>query len=142
MRAAEALKKLIAENIGIFSEKNVFTGTVDLSRLDSIQNVCVIIPESEQITDSDIGGGYETEITFTVSMIFRGGKHPELVERMENTAAEMSRLVLSDYTLGENVTDIAPGKTKYFYDCGAVERQATGLDMELTITETRERFIP
>lgn len=142
MKAAESLKNLIAENIGIFTEKNVFTGSVDLSRTDNIANVCVIIPESEQITDSDIGGGYEVEISFTVSMIFRNGKHFELVERMERTAEEFSRLVLSDYTLGGNVTDIIPGKTKFFYDCGAVEQQATGLDIELTITETREKFIP
>lgn len=137
MECAENLRKFIIENFDGFTEQNVLTGSIDISRYEA-KNLCLVIPEHTDITDTDIGGGFERETSFTVSFLFRGGKHTELVERMEQTAETLQKRILGDYSLGQNVTDITPGSIKYFYDCGTVERQATGLEIELTITETRE----
>lgn len=136
MECAEKMKEMIAESVAIPKE-NILIGSVDVSRHEA-KTLCVIIPETAEITDTDIGGGYEQATAFTVSFLFRGGKHPELVKKMEETADIFQKAVLSGYSLGRNVTDIEPGKTRFFYDCGTVERQATGLDIELTITETKE----
>ena len=57
---------------------------------------------------------------------------------MEETAEKFQREILGDYSIGTNVTDIEPGEITYFYDCGTVEKQATGLEIELTITETKD----
>lgn len=137
MECAEKLKELIAEKLPAVSEENILIGSVDVSRHEA-KNICVIIPETTEITDTDIGGGYEQATALTVSFLFRGGKHTELVKRMEETADTFQKAILEGYSLGRNVTDIEPGKTRFFYDCGTVERQATGLDIELTITETKE----
>lgn len=137
MRSAENLCRFITENFDGFTEQNVLSGSIDLSRYEA-KNLCLVIPEETEITDTDIGGGFERETKFTVSFLFRGGKHQELVQRMEQTAETFQKRILGDYSLGQNVTDIAPGRIKYFYDCGTVEKQATGLEIELTITETAE----
>lgn len=137
MKSAKALKNLILENFKIFTEKNVTIGSVDPSRYDGNTNYCVIIPETSEIVETDLES-FSTETKFTVSMLFRGAKHSELVERMEEVATQFQNLLFTDYSLSENVTDITPGQIKYFYDCGTVEKQATGLDIELTIKESRE----
>lgn len=137
MEIAENLKKLILENFKFFNSKNVVTGSVDPSRYDENTNYCVIIPETTEITENNLDG-YDTETRFTISMLFRGAKHSELVSRMEDTAEAFQKLLFTEYSLGETVTDITPGQIKYFYDCGTVEKQATGLDIELTIKENKE----
>lgn len=136
MECAEKLRELILSEFSIFSAKNVAIGSIDTSRYDGNVNYCVIIPETSEIAETDLEG-FSTETKFTVSMLFRGAKHSELVERMERTASRFQKLLFSDYSLGESVTDITPGTIKYFYDCGTVDSQATGLDIELTIKESR-----
>lgn len=137
MESAKALKNLILKNFKIFTDKTIAIGSIDPSRYDGNTNYCVIIPETSDIVETDLES-FSTETKFTVSMLFRGAKHSELVERMERMATQFQNLLFTDYSLGENVTDITPGQIKYFYDCGTVEKQATGLDIELTIKENRE----
>lgn len=138
MEVAENLKKIILENFDIFQEKNIAIGSVDPSRFDNGGNYCVIIPENKTITQTNIDESFESEIKFTISMMFRGAKHIDLVKRMEKTADDFNKLLLTDFDLGGNAKDVTPGATKYFYDCGTVEKQATGLDIELTITIAEE----
>lgn len=137
MECAENLKKFIIKNFDGFTEQNVLIGSLDFSRYES-KNLCLIIPESAEITDTNIGRGFDCDTSFTVSFLFRGGKHTELVKKMEDVAEQFQKEILGDYSLGQNITDITPGKIKYFYDCGTVEKQATGLEIELTITETKD----
>jgi hypothetical protein len=137
MKSAESLKKFITENFKLFTDKNVIIGSIDLSRYES-KNLCVIIPEETSITDLELGGEIETQTSFTLSFLFRGEKHTELIERMETFANDFQVKVAGNYSFNKNVTDVSVGKIKYFYDCGTVEKQATGLDIEMTITETKE----
>ncbi|MBQ1627994.1 MAG: hypothetical protein II098_02405 [Treponema sp.] len=134
MDCAENLKNLICENFEIFTESDVLIGSIDLSRYEK-NNLCVIIPEKTEITETYIDGSFKAETRFTISMMFRGKKHSECVRTMEETAVNMQRLLISDFSLGSSVSDIIPGEIKYFYDCGTVEHQASGLDIELTIRE-------
>lgn len=134
MEIAENLKKIILEKFDIFQEKNIAIGSVDPSRFNNSSNYCVIIPETKTITETNLDDSFECETKFTISMMFRGSKHSELVKTMEKVADDFNKLLLSDFDLDGNAKDIEPGATKYFYDCGTVEKQATGLDIELTIT--------
>ncbi len=137
MECAESLKKFIIKKLDGFTEQNVLVGSVDLSRYEQ-KNLCLILPEKSEIVDTNIGRGYDCNTTFTISFLFRGKSHSELVEKMEGMADSFQKLILGDYSLGSNVTDITPGEIKYYYDCGTVEKQATGLDIELTITEVKD----
>lgn len=137
MECADNLKKFIIKNFDGYTEHNVLVGSLDISRYE-LKNLCLVIPESTKITDTDIGRGFNCETKITVSFLFRGENHPALIKRMEETAEKFQREILGDYSLGTNVTDIEPGEITYFYDCGTVEKQATGLEIELTITETKD----
>ena len=136
MEIAENLKDFLIQNYEIFNENNVVIGSVDLSRYEQ-NNLCVIIPETTQLEETDLTG-YTQKTRFTISMLFRNAKHNVLISTMEETANAFFKIILSDYSLGGSVTDIEPGDIKYFYDCGTVEKQATGLDIELTIIENKE----
>lgn len=139
MEIAESLKKIILEKFDIFQEKNIAIGSIDPSRFNNNSNYCVIIPERKEITETNLDDSFECETVFTISMMFRGSKHSELVKTMESVADNFNKLLLTDFDLSENAKDITPGAIKYFYDCGTVEKQATGLDIELTITN-EEKF--
>lgn len=134
MVCAENLKNLICENFEIFSDSDVLIGSIDLTRYEK-NNLCVIIPEKSEIIETYIDGSFKAETRFTISMMFRGKKHSECVSTMEETAVNMQRLLISEFSLGNTVSEVIPGEIKYFYDCGTVERQASGLDIELTIRE-------
>ncbi len=134
MEIAESLKKIILEKFDIFTSKNIAIGSVDPSRFNSTSNYCVIIPETKTITETNLDESFECETKFTISMMFRGAKHSDLIKTMESVADDFNKLLLSDFDLDGNAKDITPGAIKYFYDCGTVEKQSTGLDIELTIT--------
>ncbi len=135
MESAEKIKDTILENFTFFKEKNVAVGAVDPSRFDGSENYCVIIPETREIISNEIGGGYTAQTRFTISMMFRGSSYQTLVSRMEKTAVEIENVFFGGIELTDNATEIEMGETKYFYNCGTLERQATGLDISLTIKE-------
>ncbi len=135
MESAEKLKEAVLENFGFFKEKNIAVGAVDPSRFAGSENYCVIIPETREIIESEIGGGYTVQTRFTISMMFRGSSYTTLVERMENTAVEIEEVFLNGIDLTDNATEIETGEIQYFYNCGTIEKQATGLDISLTIKE-------
>lgn len=139
MRSAETLKNFIAGNIDGFAKgKNILVGSIDISRHEAEDYLCVVVPERTEMQETYGDGSYQAETTFTLSFLFRGAKHSVLVERMERTAETFMRKVMTDLALGEGYTAASIGGIEYFYDCGTVRRQASGLDIEMTVTETKK----
>lgn len=135
MRIAEALKSYIIANIDGFTDKNVVIGKADLSRYDSKTSLCAIVPETSEITKAYTAGSFEVSTKLTVSFLFRGGKYKALVDKMSGTADAFMRAVMKSLSLGNTVTGADIGQLEYYYDTGTVDEQATGLDVNLTITE-------
>lgn len=138
MKTAESLKKFIIANIDGFSEKNIAIGAVDISRYNSNLSLCVIVPERTELSKSYIQGSFEVSTTYTISFLFRNKTHSELVEQMENVAEVFLQKVQTNLTLNAEVTNASFDGVEYYYDCGTVEKQATGLDIKMTILETRK----
>lgn len=137
MRITDALKGYIIDNLDGFTDKNVVVGKADLSRHDAKTRLCAIVPETSEITRAYTAGSFEVQTRLTVSFLFRGGQYKALVREMEDTADAFMAAVMKSLSLGNSVTGADIGQIEYFYDTGTVEEQATGLDINLTITETR-----
>lgn len=138
MRTAEALKKFIIANISGFTEKNTLIGAVDISRYNSNLSLCVIVPEKTTLSKSYVQGSFEISTSYTISFLFRNKTHSELIEQMENTAEVFLQKIQTNLTLNADVTDASFDGVEYYYDCGTVEKQATGLDIKMTILETKK----
>lgn len=138
MKTAESLKKIIIANIDGFTEKNISIGSVDISRYNSNLSLCVIAPEKTELSKSYIQGSFEVSTSYTISFLFRNKTHSELIEQMENVAEVFLQKVQTNLTLNAEVTNASFDGVEYFYDCGTVEKQATGLDIKMTILETRK----
>lgn len=138
MKTAEALKKFIIANINGFTKDNIAIGSVDISRYNANLSLCVITPEKTELSKSYIQGSFEVSTSYTISFLFRGKTHSELVEQMESVADFFLQKVQTSLTLNAEVTNASFDSVEYYYDCGTVEKQATGLDIKMTILETRK----
>lgn len=136
MKSAQSLKNFIAKNLDGFTESDVIIGSVDLSRFPQ-KNLCVIVPETMEVTEQYIDGSFEAKTSFTLSFLFRGEKYPALVEKMEAKADEIQKLIMNSLSLENAVTSAELEKIEFYYDCGTAEKQATGLDVKMTITEEK-----
>ena len=136
MKSADAIKNFIENNLEGFAPGAVVIGSISLSRYEQ-KNLCVIVPEETEVTERYINGSVETDTTFTVSFFFRGEKYPLLVEKMEVIADTIQRLSMKKLAAETGVAGVQLGKIEYYYDCGTVENQATGLDVKMTITEEK-----
>lgn len=136
MKSAQSLKNFIAKNLDGFSENNVIIGSVDLSRFPQ-KNLCVIVPETMEVVEQYIDGSFEAKTSFTLSFLFRGEKYAALVEKMETRADEIQKLIMNSLSLENAIISAELEKIEFYYDCGTVENQATGLDIKMTITEEK-----
>lgn len=136
MKSADAIKNFIENNLEGFVPGAVVIGSISLSRYEQ-KNLCVIVPEETKVTERYINGSVETDTTFTVSFFFRGEKYSLLVEKMEVIADTIQRLSMKKLAAETGVAGVQLGKIEYYYDCGTVENQATGLDVKMTITEEK-----
>ena len=136
MKSAQSLKNFIAKNLDGFTESNVIIGSVDLSRFPQ-KNLCVIVPETMEVTEQYIDGSFEAKTSFTLSFLFRGEKYPALVEKMEAKADEIQKLIMNSLSLENAVASAELEKIEFYYDCGTGESQATGLDVKMTIIEEK-----
>ena len=136
MKSAQAIKRFIENNLEGFTPDSVLIGSISLSRYEQ-KNLCVIIPEETEVAERYIDGSVETNTTFTLSFFFRGEKYSLLVEKMEGIADTIQKLSLKKVAAEPDVAGVQLGKIEYYYDCGTVENQATGLDVKMTITEEK-----
>lgn len=136
MKSAQSLKNFIAKKLDGFSENNVIIGSVDLSRF-SQKNLCVIVPETMEVVEQYIDGSFEAKTSFTLSFLFRGEKYTALVEKMETKADEIQKLIMNSLSLESAIISAELEKIEFYYDCGTLENQATGLDIKMTITEEK-----
>lgn len=136
MKSADAIKNFIENNLEGFAPGAVVIGSISLSRYEQ-KNLCVIIPEETEVAERYIDGSVETNTTFTLSFFFRGEKYSLLVEKMEGIADTIQRLSMKKLAAETGVAGVQLGKIEYYYDCGTVENQATGLDVKMTITEEK-----
>lgn len=136
MKSAQAIKNFIVNNLDEFAAGTIAIGSISLSRYDQ-KNLCVIVPEGTEVTERYINGSLQTKTAFTLSFFFRGEKYPLLVEKMENAADKIQRLSMKKLASEGDIAGAELGKIEYYYDCGTVENQATGLDVKMTIWEEK-----
>ncbi|WP_178842688.1 hypothetical protein [uncultured Treponema sp.] len=136
MKSAQAIKNFIVNNLDEFSAGTIAIGSISLSRYDQ-KNLCVIVPEGTEVMERYINGSLQTKTAFTLSFFFRGEKYPLLVEKMENAADRIQKLSMKKLASEGDVAGVELGKIEYYYDCGTVENQATGLDVKMTIWEEK-----
>ncbi|MBR1722453.1 MAG: hypothetical protein IJ727_08265 [Treponema sp.] len=113
-------------------EKDIVFGAVDLSRYSSANVVCAVVPENQEDDESEVGA-YKIGSEFTVSFFCKGYPQDELVRQMCRYGEAFRRAVLDDVSLGQRVESAEIGRRNFFTDAGAVGKQLTAVEIELTV---------
>lgn len=134
----EYLEEMESEGITLpaLSENDVVIGVIDVSRYEN-DVICSILPETQNDEEGHIAD-YSISNGFTVSFLCQNADYDVLVRRMCRYAAALRKALLNDYTINGNADDVEIGERKFYPDCGTVENQMTGVEIEITINTSED----
>ena len=113
------------------NNKSVNFGTVDPLKVSDVS--VSVLPETQEDGEGTISD-VATKSEFTVTFVFKGCKYDELIKRMCRYAACFKQAVKQFYTLeNDGVENTELGTTRFYPDCGAVEKTMTAAEINLTI---------
>lgn len=123
-------------SLPLFTEKTVVFGSID--PLKNNQNsVCSVYPDTKEEKEEQIDGESTEENKITITFICRNASYEILMKRICRYASALKKALTTNYNMDNLIQNIAIGTEKYYPDCGTVEKQATAVEVELTIyTET------
>lgn len=144
--AYDALKELILKDVNArlpgfetegvelppLSGRAVCFGVVDPLKAAG-ETLCAIWPEEAALEDGYITGEGRASLSVTVSFYCRGALYEELMLRADRYAKCFLSCLGGNPSLGGKARDVRPTRVAYYPDCGTVERQAAGAEIELTL---------
>lgn len=116
----------------LFSDTNIQFGVIDPFKNPSQKMLCSIYPESQKDTENDITS-IETESTFTVAVICKGELYNILLSQSCRYSNIIMDALFNDYTMNSTVQNVKIGERKFYPDAGLIDKQATAVEIELTV---------
>ncbi|WP_147612325.1 hypothetical protein [Treponema pectinovorum] len=111
--------------------KNIIHGIVDISRLAS-KCIVSIMEDEQKESEGDITSFcYDTD--FTITFLSSGESYEKLVKNICIYASAMKKAMQESPTFNLHFVGSGLKSVKLHYDCGAVSKQMTAAEIELTV---------
>lgn len=114
-----------------FSEKFIVFGAVDLTKYTN-KLIVSVLPDNQYEAEGD-NGDYRTANGVTVSFLVTGDIYENLVSQVCFYSEIFCKCLYANAGLDGDEDDVVIGERKYYMDAGTLDRQMTGVEVNLTI---------
>ncbi len=138
-----------SENLTLFSEGNIVFGAIDPFKNPTQKMLCSIYPESQSSEANELSS-VQTTSKFTLTIVNKNELYRQLLSHTCAYSNIIVKAVFGNYslettfinsagteeTVSVDNTDI--GERTFYPDAGTAEKQATAVEISLTIYQTSE----